>query len=482
MEAAILNQHTALPHESGEPHDQLPCIADVAPGGPWRQLVNRVIRRRVSAVAIQTGEERLEAVASSGLSGDIPIPGDKSMSHRALIIGGLAEGTTIIHGLLESEDVLHTAEAVRSFGATVERFGEGYWTVTGTRWQSPDAPVECGNSGTAARLLMGAAAGFALEARFVGDESLSRRPMDRILEPLRRMGAVAVGDVLPVTLRGGQLVRISHVNSRASAQVKSALLFAGLHAEGGVEIIEPAASRDHSETMLREFGCNLEVDRGRINLDGSCRPTATSIRIPGDPSSAAFPFVAALISPGSNVRARSVMINPLRAGLFDTLRAMGARLDVTPRGNMSGEAVADITAAYGPLQGIEVPAERAPSMIDEYPILAVAAAYASGRTILHGLAELRVKECDRLAAIVEGLRVCGVEAWIEGDTLFIEGRGGPPPGGAVVAAHGDHRIAMSFLVLGLASCSPVAVDSATSIATSFPGFAQLMRRIGANIA
>lgn len=431
---------------------------------------------------IQAGEERLEAVASPGLSGEIPIPGDKSMSHRALIIGGLAEGTTVIHGLLESEDVLHTARAVRSFGAAVEQMGEGHWTVTGTHWHSPGSPVECGNSGTAARLLMGAAAGFALEARFVGDESLSRRPMDRILEPLRRMGAVADGDVLPITLRGGQLVRISHVNRRASAQVKSALLFAGLNAEGGVEIIEPAASRDHSETMLREFGCTLEVDGGRINLDGSRRPTATSIHIAGDPSSAAFPLVAALLSPGSDVRARSVMINPLRAGLFDTLRAMGARLDVTPRDRISGEAVADIRAAYGPLQGIEIPATRAPSMIDEYPILAIAAAFASGRTILHGLAELRVKECDRLAAMVEGLRVCGVEAWTEGDTLLIEGMGGPPPGGASVQAHSDHRIAMSFLVLGLASSAPVAVDSAASIATSFPGFAPLMRTIGANIA
>lgn len=434
------------------------------------------------ADAIKKGEDRLEAIASPNLNGDISIPGDKSMSHRALIIGGLAEGTTDIHGLLESEDVLHTAAAVRGFGPAVERVGEGHWTVTGTRWHSPVADVDCGNSGTGARLLIGAAAGFPLEARFVGDISLSLRPMGRILEPLRRMGAVADGDFLPVTVRGGQLRRISHANSTASAQVKSALLLAGLHADGGVEITAPAASRDHSEKMLRAFGCNVEVDRGRINLDGGCRLTATSIHIPGDPSSAAFPLVAALISPGSNVRARSVMVNPLRAGLFDTLRAMGARLDVAPRGRTGGEAVADITAAYGPLQGIEVPAERAPSMIDEYPILAIAAAFASGQTVLHGLAELRVKECDRLAAIVQGLSACGVEAWIEGDTLFIEGIGGRPAGGASVQAHGDHRMAMSFLVFGLASRSPVSVDSATSIATSFPGFAQLMRTIGANIA
>ena len=435
-----------------------------------------------SADAFMKGEDRLEAIASPNLNGNISIPGDKSMSHRALILGGLAEGKTIIFGLLESEDVLHTAAAVRAFGPAVERVGEGHWTVTGTRWHSPATDVVCGNSGTGARLLIGAAAGFPLEARFVGDTSLSRRPMGRILEPLRRMGAVADGDFLPVTVRGGQLRRIRHVNASASAQVKSALLLAGLHSDGGVEIIEPAASRDHSETMLRAFGCDVKAADGAISLDTGCRLTATSIHIPGDPSSAAFPLVAALISPGSNVRARSVMINPLRAGLFDALRAMGARLDVAPRGRRGGEAVADITAAYGALQGIEVPAERAPSMIDEYPILAIAAAFASGRTILHGLAELRVKECDRLTAIVQGLRACGVEAWIEGDTLFIEGMRGRPPGGGSVEAHGDHRVAMSFLIFGLASRDPVAIDSATSIATSFPGFAHLMRTIGANIA
>ena len=306
--------------------------------------------------------------------------------------------------------------------------------------------------------------------------------MGRILEPLRRMGAVADGDFLPVTVRGGQLKRIRHVNASASAQVKSALLLAGLHAEGGVEIIEPAASRDHSENMLRAFGCDVQVTNGRINLDGGCRLTATSVDIPGDPSSAAFPLVAALISPGSNVCVRSVMINPLRGGLFDTLRAMGARLDIATRGQRGGEAMADITAAYGPLQGIEVSADRAPSMIDEYPILAIAAAFASGRTTLHGLAELRVKECDRLAAIVQGLRACGIDAWEEQDTLVIVGAGGAVPGGGSVEAHGDHRIVMSFLVLGLASRSPVTVDSAASIATSFPGFVDLMRSIGGRIA
>lgn len=435
-----------------------------------------------SLAVLTKGDDRLEALASPDLRGDISIPGDKSMSHRALILGGLAAGTTVVHGLCESEDVLRTAEAVRAFGPAVERLGKGHWTVTGTRWQSPAAPVDCGNSGTCTRLMIGAAAGFDLEARFIGDASLSRRPMRRILEPLRRMGAIADGDFLPLKVRGGQLKRISHVNSVASAQVKSALLLAGLHAKGGVEIIEPAPSRDHSENMLRAFGCDVHAADGVISLAGGGRLVATTVAIPGDPSSAAFPLVAALISPGSNIRLRSVMINPLRAGLFDTLREMGARLDVAPCRRMGGETVADITISHGALRGIEVPAGRAPSMIDEYPVLAVAAAFASGRTILHGLAELRIKECDRLAAIVQGLRACGVDASEDEDSLTIVGANGPPPGGGSVEAHGDHRMAMSFLVLGLASRSPVTVDSAASIATSFPGFADLMRTLGARIA
>lgn len=437
---------------------------------------------KASLMVLPRGDDHLEAIGSPNLSGDLSIAGDKSMSHRALIFGGLAAGTTVIHELLESEDVLRTASAVGAFGPVVERLAEGHWTVTGARWESPAAPVDCGNSGTSARLLIGAAAGFALEARFVGDASLSRRPMARILDPLRLMGATADADFLPVTVRGGQLKRISHLNVNASAQVKSALLLAGLHAEGGVEIIEPAASRDHSETMLRAFGCDVKAAPGTISLAGGCLLTATSVTIPGDPSSAAFPLVAALISPGSNLSVRSVMINPLRVGLFDTLREMGARLDIAPCGDVGGEAVADITVSHGALRAIEVPASRAPSMIDEYPILAVAAAFASGRTILHGLGELRVKECDRLAAIVRGLRACGVDATEEGDTLVIIGADGPPPGGGFVEAHGDHRIAMSFLVLGLASRCPVTVDSASSIATSFPGFAELMRAVGGRIA
>ena len=431
---------------------------------------------------LSAGDDRLEAIASPNLHGEISIPGDKSMSHRALILGGLAKGTTVIHGLLESEDVFRTAEAVAAFGPVVERLGAGHWTVSGADWESPAGPINCGNSGTSARLLVGTAAGFALEAKFIGDASLSRRPMGRVLGPLRRMGATADGDFLPVTVRGGQLQRISHVNATASAQVKSALLLAGLRAKGGVEIIEPIASRDHGETMLRAFGCDVKAAQGNISLSDGCSLTATTIYIPGDPSSAAFPLVAALISPGSTVSVRSVMISPLRTGLFDTLREMGARIDIAPGGRLGGEAVADITIGHGALHGIEVPADRAPSMIDEVPILAVAAAYASGRTVLHGLAELRLKESDRLAAIVAGLRVCGVDASEEGDSLVIAGADGPPPGGGLVETRGDHRIAMSFLVLGLASRAPVTVDSAASIATSFPGFADLMRTIGARIA
>lgn len=436
----------------------------------------------MSAAALVADEGRLQASASPGLGGDIEVPGDKSMSHRALILGGLAEGTTHIHGLLEGDDVLRTAAAVSAFGATVERLGPGHWAVTGARWRSPAAAIDCGNSGTGARLLMGAAAGFPLEATFTGDASLSGRPMGRVLDPLRRMGAAAAGATLPVALRGGGLKGISHLNANASAQVKSAILLAGLHADGAVEVAEPAPSRDHTENMLRAFGCDVEAAGGTVRLGPRRALTATEVRIPGDPSSAAFPLVAALISPGSRLRIRSVMANPLRAGLFGTLLEMGADLRMENRRSAGGEEIADIAVRHGRLRGIEVPAARAPSMIDEYPILAVAAAFAEGRTVMRGLAELRVKESDRLAAIVTGLNACGVEARDEGDTLVVEGHGWPPPGGGDVAAHHDHRIAMSFLVLGLASRAPVAVDSAAMIATSFPGFTPLMASIGARIA
>jgi 3-phosphoshikimate 1-carboxyvinyltransferase len=419
---------------------------------------------------------------SPALAGEIKVPGDKSMSHRALILGGLAEGETRISGLLEGDDVLRTAEAVHAFGAEVEREAPGEWRVRGTEWRSPAAPVDCGNSGTGARLLMGAAAGFPLEALFTGDASLSRRPMARVLDPMRQMGAKAEGDTLPVTIRGGRLHGISYVNEKASAQVKSAILLAGLRAAGEVEVIEPRPSRDHSENMLRAFGCDVEVDGGSIRLGERRALTATEVAIPGDPSSAAFAIVAALLVPGSEIRIRDIMTNPLRTGLLTTLREMGADIRIDDPRSYGGESVGDIVVRSSSLRAVEVAADRAPSMIDEYPILAVAAAFANGRSVMHGLSELRVKESDRLAAIVAGLQACGVEARDEGDSLIVEGTGRPPAGDARVIAHDDHRIAMSFLVLGLAARAPVSVDSADMIATSFPDFVPLMRSLGAGIA
>jgi 3-phosphoshikimate 1-carboxyvinyltransferase len=410
------------------------------------------------------------------------VPGDKSISHRALIIGAMAEGETWIGGLLEARDVLATAAAVQAFGARVDRTAQGSWRVEGAAWKSPSQPIDCGNSGTAARLLMGAAAGQHIDATFVGDASLSRRPMERVLAPLRQMGARADGTTLPVRISGGGLAGIRFLNAKASAQVKSAILFAGLNCDGDVEVDEPAPSRDHSEKMLRAFGCDVEQDQGRVRLGARRRPVGTRIEVPGDPSSAAFPLVAALIVPGSRVTVRSVLVNPLRTGLFETLQDMGADLSIASTRMAGQEPVADVTASFSKLNGVVVPASRAPSMIDEYPILAVAAACAEGRSEMHGLAELRVKESDRLAAIITGLRACGVEAREEGDTLIVEGSGAAPRGGAEVAAYDDHRIAMSFLILGLAAQSPVRVDSADMIGTSFPGFETLMQSLGAELS
>lgn len=426
-------------------------------------------------------ETLLTGSISRPLSGDIEIPGDKSISHRALILGGLAKGKTQISGLLESDDVLHTAKAVRAFGATVERIGPGVWSVEGAIWQSPQHPVDCGNSGTGARLMMGAAAGFPIKAIFSGDASLSSRPMERVLGPLRAMGARTVGSMLPITIRGGDLHGVSFVNEKASAQVKSAILFAGLKASGEVEVVEPAPSRDHSENMLRAFGCEVASEGGIVRLGPRRELLGTQVRVPGDPSSAAFPMVAALIVPGSRITIRKVMVNPLRTGLITTLLEMGAELRLENERREGGENVADLVVASSRLRGVEVAAERAPSMIDEYPILSVAAAFAEGRTTLHGLAELRVKESNRLAAVVEGLVACGIEAFEEGDSLVIEGAGGPPVGGAKVRAFHDHRIAMSFLVMGFGAKRPVTVDSVDMIATSFPSFVSLMRSLGANI-
>jgi 3-phosphoshikimate 1-carboxyvinyltransferase len=435
----------------------------------------------MSALAEAVPEALLASSRSEALNGEIEVPGDKSISHRALILGGLASGETRISGLLEGDDVLHTAGAVRAFGAEVERLGPGEWRVRGADWRSPAQPIDCGNSGTGARLLMGAAAAYPISATFTGDASLSSRPMERVLGPLRAMGARTEGSTLPVTIHGGDLHGISFVNEKASAQVKSAILLAGLKASGPVEVIEPAQSRDHSENMLRAFGCDVETEDGVIRLGNQRTLRGTDVLVPGDPSSAAFPVVAALLVPGSRVTIRNVMVNPLRTGLFTTLREMGADLQFENERVQGGERIADLSVAASDLQGVEVPATRAPSMIDEYPILGVAAAFARGTTVMHGLAELRVKESNRLAAIIAGLRACGVDAREEGDSLIVEGLGGPPPGGAQVQAHHDHRIAMSFLVMGLAARQSVSVDSAGMIATSFPNFVSLMQSLGARI-
>lgn len=427
----------------------------------------------------------LRARFSPRLQGTVTAPGDKSISHRALILGGLAEGETRIDGLLESEDVLATARAVRAFGAEVERSAPGRWRVRGGAWRSPESVIDCGNSGTAARLLMGAAAGFPLTARFDGDHSLRRRPMGRVTAPLAAMGArFEGGDTLPLILTGGGLGGITHRNARASAQVKSAILLAGLRARGAVEVVEPAPSRDHSEIMLRAFGCEVATEdspQGRVVRLGERRALrGTSVSVPGDPSSAAFPIVAALITPGSEVTVRNVLLNPLRAGLFETLCKMGADLEILDRRDAGGEPVGDLVARSSRLRGADIPAARAPSMIDEYPILAIAAACAEGPTVMRGLGELRHKESDRLAAIIAGLTACGVAAQADGDDLVVTPRG-QPAGGALVETEGDHRIAMSFLILGLAAPAPVTVDRPDMIATSFPGFADMMRGLGARI-
>jgi 3-phosphoshikimate 1-carboxyvinyltransferase len=424
--------------------------------------------------------DALSAAPAGPLRGEVAVPGDKSISHRALIMGALASGETRIEGLLESLDVEATVAAVRAFGATAERMAPGSWRVAGTEWRSPEHPIDCGNSGTSARLLMGAAAGFPIEVDFIGDESLSGRPMDRVLEPLSRMGAQVLASHsgrLPVTLRGGALGGLRFCNERASAQVKSAVLLAGLRAAGEVEVTEPRPSRDHTESMLRAFGCDVERSGDTVRLGARRRLIGTLVQVPGDPSAAAFPLVAAATIPGSRIVLRSVLLNPLRSGLITTLAEMGLDIRLEQR----GPETADLCVAHATLRGVEVPAERAPAMIDEYPILAVAAACASGRTVMRGLSELRVKESDRLDAIVAGLRASGVASWTDGDDLIVEGCGGPPRGGARVFARGDHRIAMSMLVLGMAAEQPVTVDSAGAIATSFPGFVTAMRSLGAAI-
>ena len=434
----------------------------------------------------------LTATPGSPLKGRIRAPGDKSISHRSLIFGALASGVTEVSGLLEGDDVKRTAAAMRAFGAEVERLGEGRWRVTGRGgFAEPTDVVDCGNAGTGVRLIMGAAAGFAISTTFTGDSSLRGRPMMRVLRPLSAMGASFLcreGGRLPLTLKGGTLKGLSYRLPEPSAQVKSAVLLAGLHAEGPTEVIEPEATRDHTERMLRAFGARVDVrdvdGERHIRLAPGQTLTGTTIAVPGDPSSAAFPVVAALITPGSEVVVEGVLLNPLRIGLFLTLREMGADLTIENEREEGGELVGDLVARHSALTGVDVPPERAPSMIDEYPALAVAAAFASGQTVMRGLGELMVKESDRLALTAGGLRDCGVVVTRDGDMLTVVGAAGgnrPVQGGARVTTHGDHRIAMSHLVLGLASAQAVSVDEPGMIATSFPGFVELMNGLGADI-
>ena len=421
------------------------------------------------------------------------VPGDKSISHRALILGALTVGETTVAGLLEGEDVLHTANAMRLLGARVDRSEDGTWRIQGSGvggFAEPAGMLDFGNSGTGCRLVMGAVAGAPVTATFDGDESLRGRPMQRVLEPLRRMG-VRVVDVadsgrLPLTLQGAaEPIPIIYEPPVASAQLKSAVLLAGLAAPGETTVIEAEATRDHTERLLKHFGAKITSkpfgDHGRrIVLQGQPELEPANVLVPADPSSAAFPLVAALLVPGSDLILDAVMTNPLRTGLFTTLREMGASIEVLEKRDAGGEEVADLHIRTSALKGVDVPPERAPSMIDEYPILAVAAAFAEGTTHMRGLKELRVKESDRLAATADMLRTNGVAVEIRGDDLVIEGKG-RPLGGGEVKTHMDHRIAMSALVMGLGTDNPVRIDDSAFITTSFPDFAALMRSFGADL-
>jgi 3-phosphoshikimate 1-carboxyvinyltransferase len=435
---------------------------------------------------------RLRAHPSGGLRGRARVPGDKSISHRALLLGALAVGESWIEGLLEGADVRATAGALEALGVELKREGEGSWRVQGRGvggLLEPDRPVDLGNSGTGARLLLGALAGQPFTSFLTGDASLRTRPMGRVMLPLTEMGAAFLarsGQRLPLAITGRtDLLPISYRQQVASAQVKSAILLAGLHAAGRTTVIEPEPSRDHTERLLGQLGAKLEIEAleggGRaVSIEGQPELEAAEIKVPGDISSAAFPLVAAALGEGSALRLDDVGVNPLRAGLLQCLQEMGADLRQGAV-DESSEPIAWLEIAGGALSGIEVPAERAPRMIDEYPILAVAAACAQGPSRLTGLAELRVKESDRLGALARGLAACGVAVEAGDDSLIVHGVGGRPPGGGVIDARHDHRIAMSFLVLGTLASAPVTVEGAETIETSFPGFADLMNRLGARI-
>ncbi len=433
----------------------------------------------------------LTARRNGPLSGSARVPGDKSMSIRALILGALTVGATRVSGLLEGEDVLNTAKALQALGAGIERTGERQWLIHGVGvggLAEPANALDFGNSGTGCRLALGAVAGCPITATFDGDASLRTRPMQRFLDPLQRIGARTLASAdgrLPLTLAGARdPMPIVFEPPVPSAQLKSAMLLAGLAASGETVVIEAEATRDHTEKMLVHFGAEVKVEpKGggrRITLTGQPELTPRPVIVPADPSSAAFPLVAALLVPDSDAILNGVMMNPLRSGLLTTLGEMGARIERLEERNEGGEDVADLRVRGGTLRGVEVPAARAPSMIDEYPILAVAAACAEGTTVMRGLKELRVKESDRLAATAALLRGNGVAVDIEGDDLIVHGKG-RPAGGGTVTTHMDHRIAMAAIVLGLASDKPVQIDDGTFIATSFPGFVELMRSLGAEL-
>jgi 3-phosphoshikimate 1-carboxyvinyltransferase len=426
--------------------------------------------------------------ASGPLTGTVTVPGDKSISHRSLMLSALAVGESVIEGLLEGEDVHATAAAMRAMGATLERHDDGRWHVWGVGvggLLQPEAALDMGNSGTSTRLLMGLIASHPITAAFTGDASLSKRPMSRVTDPLGLMGAdftTSPGGRLPLMMRGlSPAVPITYTLPVASAQVKSAILLAGLNTPGITRVIEPVPTRDHSERMLKGFGADLTVETDAagvrtISIRGEADLKPQHITVPGDPSSAAFPVIAALLVPGSKVVVANVGLNDTRAGLFNVLRAMGASIEFGQQRTVGGEPVADLIVSHSALSGIETAHDIVPSMVDEFPVLFVAAAMAKGRSVFRGLEELRVKESDRIAVMAEGLRAIGAHVEELEDGLIVDGRDGNPfPGGATIATRLDHRIAMSFAVAGLVSAKPVTVDDMAPVATSFPGFEAMLR-------